>query len=133
MTDDAELLRRYIENQSEAAFAELVERHLGFVYAVAARRLGFDKHLAEDVTQKVFIDLACKARSLSRNVVLTGWLFTSTRFTASRVVRLDVKLAQHEFLRRLVVDHKADVDILPMICRTSRHVDRQVGFAAGHA
>lgn len=31
MTDDAELLDRYIRDRSEPAFAELVERHLGIV------------------------------------------------------------------------------------------------------
>src|SRR5689334_5998760 len=89
MTDDAELLRRFAEEQSETAFAELVNRHIGLVYAVAVRRLGADRHLAEDVVQSVFVDLARKARGLSRNVVLTGWLFTSTRFAASRAARTE--------------------------------------------
>lgn len=44
MTDDAELIRRYAEQRSEEAFAELVRRHLGLVYSAALRRLGGDAH-----------------------------------------------------------------------------------------
>lgn len=96
MTDDAELLRRFAEEQSETAFAELVNRHVGLVYVVAVRRLGADRHLAEDVVQSVFVDLARKARGLSRNVVLTGWLFTSARFAASRAARTESRRRAHE-------------------------------------
>jgi RNA polymerase sigma factor (sigma-70 family) len=94
--DDAELLRRYTEDHSEEAFAELVRRHIGFVYAVAARRLDADKHLAEDVTQSVFVDLARKAPGLSPQVVLTGWLFNSVRFAASRAARTEQRRRSRE-------------------------------------
>ncbi len=55
MMDDIELLRRYAEDDSEDAFAELVRRHVNLVYSAALRRVGDDVHLARDVTQKVFI------------------------------------------------------------------------------
>jgi RNA polymerase sigma factor (sigma-70 family) len=87
MIEDAELLRRYATDRSEAAFAELVQRHLALVYSVARRQVEPDRHLAEDVAQKVFADLARKADSLSRHPVLTGWLYCSTRFTAIDLVR----------------------------------------------
>ena len=58
MADDAELIRRYAEQRSEAAFAELVRRHLGLVYSAALRRLGGDAHGAADVAQVVFVKLA---------------------------------------------------------------------------
>src|SRR5882757_7055489 len=44
--DDTELLRRYAAEKSEAAFAELVRRHVNPVYAFALRRVGGDAHLA---------------------------------------------------------------------------------------
>jgi RNA polymerase sigma factor (sigma-70 family) len=87
MIEDAELLRRYSEEKSETAFAELVQRHLDFVYAGALRRVGGDTHLAEDVTQHVFVALARSAAPLARRPVLAGWLFTTTRFAAAQVVR----------------------------------------------
>ncbi|MDO8542359.1 MAG: hypothetical protein Q7S40_18120 [Opitutaceae bacterium] len=46
---DAELLRRFAREQLEAAFAEVVRRHVGLVYSVALRQVGGDSHLAEDV------------------------------------------------------------------------------------
>jgi hypothetical protein len=52
MRDDSELLRLYADEKSDEAFAELVRRHIGLVYAVAKRRVGGDAHLAEDVAQE---------------------------------------------------------------------------------
>lgn len=89
MIDDAELLRRYAEGNSEAAFAELVQRHLDFVYAGALRRVGGDAHLAQDVTQQVFVALARAAAPLAKRPVLAGWLYTTTRFAAAQVVRTE--------------------------------------------
>ena len=87
MTEDSELLRRYAEKKSQDAFAELVRRRIGLVYAVAVRQCGGDAHLAEDVTQKVFADLARKAAELAGRPVLSGWLYRSAQFAASDVVR----------------------------------------------
>ena len=87
MNDDAELLRRYTEENSEAAFAELVRRHLGLVYHAALRQCGGDIHRAQDVSQMVFVDLARKAATLTRRPVLAGWLYTSTRYAAVQTMR----------------------------------------------
>jgi RNA polymerase sigma factor (sigma-70 family) len=84
---DWELLQRYGESRCEEAFTELVRRHINFVYSAARRQVGGDAHLAQDVTQSVFIDLARKARSLSARTVLSGWLYTSTRYAAAKAVR----------------------------------------------
>jgi hypothetical protein len=37
---DAKLLEQFARNQSEAAFAELVKRHIALVYSVAFRKTG---------------------------------------------------------------------------------------------
>ncbi len=89
MPTDAELLRAYADEKSEAAFGELVRRHVNLVYSVALRQCGGDAHLAEDVAQRVFTDLAHKARQLSGHAVLGGWLYRSAQFAASDVVRAE--------------------------------------------
>lgn len=87
MMDDATLLRRYAQNRSESDFAELVRRHLNLVYSAALRQVNGDTHLAQDVAQLVFTDLARKAAALAGHRVLAGWLFTSTRYAAAKLVR----------------------------------------------
>jgi RNA polymerase sigma factor (sigma-70 family) len=96
MPDDNELLRQYAEAGYEGAFAQLVSRHLPLVYSAALRQVGGDEQLAKDVAQTVFTDLARKAASLSRREVLTGWLYTSTRFAAGKAVRAERRRRQRE-------------------------------------
>ena len=71
----------------EAAFRELVSRYVDLVYSAAIRLVNGDAHLAEDVTQTVFADLARMARSLSRGVMLGGWLHRHTCFVAGKTMR----------------------------------------------
>ncbi len=87
MTPDHELLREYAETGDEAAFAEVVQRYLRLVYSTAFRLLAGDAHLAEDVAQGVFTDLARKARVLSGHETLAGWLHTSTRYLSHKTLR----------------------------------------------
>jgi RNA polymerase sigma factor (sigma-70 family) len=89
MTDDGQLLQQYARERSESAFGELVTRHIDLVYSVALRVAGGDSHLAQDVTQTVFLDLARKAGSLSQNAVLAGWLHRHAWFTAAKMVRTE--------------------------------------------
>ena len=78
---DMELLREYDRQGSEAAFTELVQRHINLVYSVAFRHVGVAAH-AEEITQAVFIILARKAVGLRPNTILEGWLHETTRLTA---------------------------------------------------
>ena len=89
MSTDRELLARYAETGSEAAFAELVRLRVAFVYGTALPRVGGDTHLAQDVTQQVFIAVAREAHRLGRHPVLTGWLHTTTRNVAAALVRTE--------------------------------------------
>src|SRR5687768_117855 len=84
---DSDLLQRYSRDGSEEAFTELVNRYVNLVFSAAFRQCGGDKQLAEDVTQTVFCDLARKAGKLLEYQALSGWLYTSTRYAASRQVR----------------------------------------------
>src|SRR5688500_13472789 len=102
MNNDAELLRNYLENRSEPSFTALVHRHIGLVYSVALRRVGGDAHLAEDVAQRVFIDLARKAASLTGRTSLSGWLFASTHLASAAVVRSEQRRKARETTANLM-------------------------------
>lgn len=84
--DDWQLLQNYVGRNSQAAFRELVNRYINFVHAAAQRQIQNDS-LAEEVTQAVFILLARKAREFRADVILSGWLFRTTRFVAARAIR----------------------------------------------
>src|SRR5436309_8643876 len=83
---DVQLLRAYTEKRCEAAIGELVRRHVDFVYS-AARRIVRDPHLAEDVTQGVFVALAKNAGELAERPVLSGWLHRTAQNIAAQTVR----------------------------------------------
>jgi RNA polymerase sigma factor (sigma-70 family) len=87
MTESQQLLAQYVETGSETAFRDLVTRYVDLVYSAAVRLVNGDTHLAQDVTQTVFADLARKARSLSREVMLGGWLHRHTCFVAGKTLR----------------------------------------------
>jgi RNA polymerase sigma factor (sigma-70 family) len=86
--DDGELLRRYVEEDSEAAFTALVHRHFGVVYAAALRQVR-DPHDARGVAQVVFASLARHASALRHRTVLIGWLYTATRYAAGKAMRAE--------------------------------------------
>jgi len=94
-TSDHELLRRYTQQGAEDAFRELVSRHLDLVWGVARRVTG-DADLAKDVAQTVFTDLARKARSLSAQTSLPGWLHRAAWLAAAKLVRANVRRSQRE-------------------------------------
>ena len=81
MANDNELLREYAEFGSEAAFTELVRRHVNMVYSAALRQTG-DAHLAEELSQSAFVELSRKASGLIRHPALAGWLYTCVRWRA---------------------------------------------------
>ncbi|MDB6115901.1 MAG: polymerase, sigma-24 subunit, subfamily [Lacunisphaera sp.] len=105
MTDDSTLLRGYAATRSEADFTELVRRHVDLVYSAALRQVNGDAHLAQDVTSLVFTDLARKASTLVNHRLLPGWLFTSTRFAAAKLVRTARRRQAREAAALLMQDH----------------------------
>jgi TonB family protein len=114
MCDDAELIRRYKAEGSDEAFAELVQRHLGMVFHAALRLVGGDVHLAQDVAQRVFTDLARKAGGLGGRTVLAGWLYTATRLAAAQTVRAERRWRTREAEAMNMQEKVSDGDAAPL-------------------
>lgn len=87
MDDSQKLLADYVKNGSELAFRELVVRYINLVHSTALRLVNGDSHLAEDITQIVFVNLARKARTLPQDVMLGGWLHRDACFIAGTTMR----------------------------------------------
>jgi RNA polymerase sigma factor (sigma-70 family) len=92
---DQQLLCEYTAQRSETAFEELVRRHIDFIYSAALRMIP-DAHLAEDVTQSVFLELAKNAAQCTNHPVLSGWLHRTTRNIAAQTVRTNVRRIARE-------------------------------------
>lgn len=92
---DAELLQSYIRENSQAAFAALVSRHVDLVYSAALRQVR-SPHLAEDVAQSVFIALARGAAKIPSTQPLAAWLYVVTRRTAIDAFRQEMRRRNRE-------------------------------------
>jgi RNA polymerase sigma factor (sigma-70 family) len=93
--DDMDLVGDYVSCQSESAFAELVTRHTNLVYSTALRQSG-DPHLAEEVTQGVFIILARKAASFNRKTIVPSWLYRTACFVSRSALKQKIARQQRE-------------------------------------
>src|SRR6266446_1745723 len=95
MIDDMELVRQYARCKSEEAFATLVARHINLVYSVALRQVR-DAHLAQEITQAVFIILARKAASLGPKTILPGWLCRTARYASANALTIQRRRQRRE-------------------------------------
>jgi RNA polymerase sigma factor (sigma-70 family) len=85
--DDAALLRSFAYQGDERSLSTLIERHMGFVYSVALRRVNGNTHFAQDVSQQVLVDMGHKAKALSEHPALRAWLFIATRYAAGKLMK----------------------------------------------
>lgn len=76
-----------VRQRSQAALAEAYRRHGGGVWALA-RRVCRDEHLAEDVTQTVFVELWSRPERFDgARGTLRSWLLTQAHARAVDLVR----------------------------------------------
>jgi RNA polymerase sigma factor (sigma-70 family) len=96
---DAQLLREYSRQGSEAAFGEIVARYTNLIYSAVLRQVG-SADIAEEVAQSVFTDLARKAPSLAgkleENATIVGWLYRSSRYAVSKHLRAEQRRHNRE-------------------------------------
>jgi RNA polymerase sigma factor (sigma-70 family) len=128
---DAQLLREYADNGNDAAFREIVERHTDLIYSAAVRQLA-SSDLARDVAQRVFADLARKAKPvsarLSSQASVIGWLYRSTRFAVLTQLRDDRRRTVHErqAMEQLITDSSPAQDwerIRPLLDEAMAELD----------
>ncbi len=93
--DDSVLLGRFAETGCQASFNEIVDRHSGWIFSLALRAVR-DRHLAEDVTQAVFIIFAKKAKAIREGTPLSGWLFKAARFAVSDALKRRTRMRNRE-------------------------------------
>lgn len=95
-TPDGVLLERYAQNGDPLAFAEVVRRYVNLVHAAAMRQVGGDFHLASDVVQEVFREVATKARTLAKFPSPAPWIYSVTRNKALMAMRSQYRWRKRE-------------------------------------
>ena len=88
ISEDMALVQEYVQSNSEQAFAALVSKHVNLVYSVALRQVHLNPHLAEEITQGVFIVLALKAKALGPKTILSAWLCRTARYVSANTLRI---------------------------------------------
>lgn len=128
MIESEQLLAQFAESRSEQSFSELVRRHIDLVYSTALRAANGDTHLAEDVAQVVFADLARRAGELPGGTIVAGWLYRHTRFTTANLIRTEHRRKNREIVA--VQDYQQseqapEMDIRPIIDDALDSLDRE--------
>src|SRR4051794_5488032 len=95
MPHDHTCLQEYATHASRGSLDALIRRHMDLVYSSALRQVR-DWHLAEDVTQAVFLILAKKANTIRDGVAVGGWLLAVTRRTAVHAMKRQDRDRRHE-------------------------------------
>src|ERR1700722_12722392 len=93
--DNRQLLHDYVQTGSRAALEEMFRQNLPLVYSSAMRQVR-DPHLAEDVTQAVFMVLMEKAQTIRTGAALGGWLISVTRWASVNAMRKQARRLRHE-------------------------------------
>jgi len=102
--DDFALLRRYAGFGDPQAFAQIVQRYAGFVYATCLRVIG-DGSRAEDLSQETFFRLMRRPHEVRQN--LGGWLHRTATHLALDSLRSETSRRRREITYTVECDHEA--------------------------
>ncbi|RYD36466.1 MAG: sigma-70 family RNA polymerase sigma factor, partial [Verrucomicrobiaceae bacterium] len=89
-SSDADLVSHFRSTGDDAAFSEIVRRHLPLVMAVTRRRLG-NSGLAEDAAQQVFIALFRVLRKRTEMPCVAAWLQKAAVYESSNLARRETR------------------------------------------
>jgi RNA polymerase sigma factor (sigma-70 family) len=92
---DFELLAAFGREGDEAAFRQLVRRHLDLVYATALRKVT-DSGAAEEITQNVFHALGRKATRFASDTSLPAWLHRTALLESRQWLRGELRRRRRE-------------------------------------
>src|SRR5712671_4219464 len=92
---DFALLREFVRNGRQPAFATLARRHLDLVYATAMRKVE-DSGGAEEIAQNVFSALAGKAWQFAPDGSLPAWLHKTALLEAKSWLRREMRRRRRE-------------------------------------
>lgn len=151
---DEELVRRYVDEREEAAFAALMRRYGPMVLRVCYRVLR-RSHDAEDAFQATFLTLAREAGSLRRQGAVGAWIhdvafhaalresqrISRRRYAEERheppkndeaadegMLREDVQVALYEELHRLPEKYRIPLVMCNLMGRSQEDVARELGL-----
>ncbi|HYE17319.1 MAG TPA: sigma-70 family RNA polymerase sigma factor [Tepidisphaeraceae bacterium] len=123
LLDDDALLAHFVDGADERAFAEIVRRHSRWLFSLALRALR-DRHLAEDVTQAVFIILHKKAAGIRHGTPLCGWLFKTCRFAISDAHKRRTRLQRRETRAAELMRHRLGAALVDESAAVDEDVSR---------
>lgn len=104
VADDFALLRRFAGFGDPDAFAQIVKRYSGFVYATCLRVIG-DGSRAEDLSQETFFRLMRRPHEVRQN--LGGWLHRTATHLALDSLRSETSRRKREITYTTECDHEA--------------------------
>lgn len=94
---DEELVNLYVNEEVDAAFNELVDRHSDKIYRTALRITG-DNTSAEEILQNVFLILVKNLSSFRNDAKFTTWLYRVAVNTSYMYLRSKKKTNDNEML-----------------------------------
>jgi RNA polymerase sigma factor (sigma-70 family) len=117
---DRDLLRRFVEEDDQEAFATLVSRHTRMVFGVCRRALANHQD-AEDACQATFLVLARRAKTQRWQPSVANWLYTTARKVA-RNAQVSQRRRSRREVRAGVCPVPCDLMISPLDRMTGREL-----------